>query len=331
MLILSNIEYYNKLYITPTIQHKITTYIQDTPIILSSNIFKIYNQSDNLFIIRRDIRINNITEINPQYLNHLSQLSSIPKILHVSWPNKNVLNSNTKVIKLGLKSFVKINPLWKLIIYDDNDIEQYIKSKLTIHDYNLIKNKHIVEKVDLWRLLIIYFKGGLYADIDRLFTVKMDDLIDNNIKMILPTHYNVNFAQDLMCSAPFNKLFKLAIELNISKRRILSQDNIRNYTYESHFLNVIELGPQTYWESVTKCLFDILMDDGGDRPKINEAIVSKMRNMINDSKLIKTYKEQWCDTIVYHTDDIKECKTINKMILWAETNHKFSWDDEMRK
>ena len=33
-------------------------------------------------------------------------------------------------------------------------------SKLSNDDYKLIKNKKIVEKTVLWRLLIIYYEGG---------------------------------------------------------------------------------------------------------------------------------------------------------------------------
>lgn len=289
--------------------------------------FRLFNDSDNMFNVQRTIKQNMITQININYTHHLSELSSIPKILHIAWSNKNVLDSKTKIIKFGIKNFIKINPIWNVLIHDDDEIEQYIKTKISLFDYQLIQNKHIIEKVDLWRLLIIYFEGGMYADIDRLFNVNMDQLIGNEIKMLLPTHYDINFSQDLMCSAPLNVLFKLAIELNLSKRRILEwNDNQHNI---SEFERILELGPQTFWEAATKTLFGILIKDGGDYPDENEIIVAKMRDVIRECALIEIYREIWCDTIVFHAENMTECRAIDKGDLWAETDDKLHWEQDL--
>ena len=53
-----------------------------------------------------------------------------------------------------------------------------------------------------------------------------------------------------------------------------------------------------------------------------------MRNMINASKYFVTYNESWCDTIVYHTDDIPACKKLSKFPLWHETN-KNHWSQDI--
>ena len=290
--------------------------------------FTIYNESHNLFKIKRTINLSSINQINATYLHHLSELSSIPKIMHISWPDKNVLNSQTEIIQLGIVNFIKLNPQWNVIIYDDDEIGQYIKSKISSYDYQLIQNKHIIEKVDLWRLLVIYFEGGMYSDIDRLFSINMDDLIGTTVKMLLPTHYDINFSQDLMCSTPFNAVFKLAIELNLSKRRMFAaQQNKVNLT---EFERILELGPQTFWEAATKTLFGVLMKDGGDHPDENEVVVSRMRELIQQTKLIRTYRETWCDTIVFHTDNMTHCRSIRKEDLWQDTNGKLHWEQDIK-
>src|SRR5210317_1940061 len=97
----------------------------------------------------------------------LSKHDNIPKIIHVSWKTKNILNDKSPVILNGLVNLKKINPNYKLEISDDNDVEIYLKSRLKKWDYIKIKNKKIVEKIDLWRLLKIYNEGGIYVDIDR--------------------------------------------------------------------------------------------------------------------------------------------------------------------
>ena len=290
--------------------------------------FKIYNKSHNLFKIKRTINLSSINQIKAKYLHHLSELSSIPKIMHISWLDNNVLNSQTQIIQLGIVSFIKLNSLWTVIIYDDDEIQQYIKSKISLFDYKLIQNKHIIEKVDLWRLLIIYFEGGMYSDIDRLFSITMDDLIDTTVKMLLPTHYDINFSQDLMCSAASNELFKLAIELNLSKRRIFAaQQDTANI---SEFERILELGPQTFWEAATKTLFGVLMKDGGDYPDENKVVVAKMRKVIEQANVMKTYRETWCDTIVFHTDNMTHCRSIRKENLWQDTNGKLHWEQDIK-
>ena len=92
-----------------------------------------------------------------------------------------------------------MNPEWDFTIHTDADIEEFLKQKLPPYDYELLKPRHIVEKIDVWRLLIIYYQGGFYQDIDRLFNVPLDSLIINNdIKMLLPSHYDITFAKDIM-------------------------------------------------------------------------------------------------------------------------------------
>jgi len=92
----------------------------------------------------------------------LSKHNSIPKIIHVSWKTKNILNNKSPVILNGLANLKKLNPDYKLEISDDSDVETYLKSKLKKWDYIKVKNKKIVEKIDLWRLFKIYNEGLLF-------------------------------------------------------------------------------------------------------------------------------------------------------------------------
>jgi len=74
---------------------------------------------------------------------------------------------NFNIIKYGIKSIRILNPEYQIEISDDMDIDNYLKQHIKQYDYNLIKDKHIVEKTDLWRLLKIYNEGGIYVDLDR--------------------------------------------------------------------------------------------------------------------------------------------------------------------
>lgn len=86
----------------------------------------------------------------------LEGLKEIPKIINFSWKDKDIKNNKHPVIQNGLKRMIKLNPGWKVIISDDSDIEKYLKKNLSKKDYRDIKDKHVVEKTDLWRLIKLY-------------------------------------------------------------------------------------------------------------------------------------------------------------------------------
>src|SRR6056300_1250593 len=111
----------------------------------------------------------------------------IPKIVHVTWKTKDILQSNSSLIQNGLKKLVELNPDWEVRVYDDSDIDTYLQQNLSA-DYDLIKDDHIVAKSDLWRLLKIYLEGGLYIDVDRLCNVKLSSIIDKETSWVLPTY-----------------------------------------------------------------------------------------------------------------------------------------------
>ena len=46
---------------------------------------------------------------------------------------------------------VKANPSWVARVWTNVAIDDYIQAHVAEHDWNLIKQKHIVEKTDLWR------------------------------------------------------------------------------------------------------------------------------------------------------------------------------------
>ncbi len=204
----------------------------------------------------------------------LSKHEPIPKIVHVSWKTKDILDNQSPIILNGIANLKKINPDYKLEISDDNDVEKYLISKLKKWDYYKIKNKKIVEKIDLWRLLKIYYKGGIYIDIDRFCNICFRDIIKSNTKCILPTYGDTDFSQDIMISCKENPIFKKAIEFNLSGRYLINPRG------------VFHLGPPVYMRAVTEVVF-------GERKrrKPESLIMEHYRNLLQKSKYFQTYKE----------------------------------------
>jgi len=84
---------------------------------------------------------------------------------------------------------------------------------------NIHKDCHIVEKSDLWRLLVVYHEGGYYQDLDRQVNIPFSSILDERIRVYLPTHQDINFAQDIIFSAAGSPLLKKAIDTNLQMRR----------------------------------------------------------------------------------------------------------------
>lgn len=217
----------------------------------------------------------------------LSKHEPVPKIVHASWKTKDILDNQSPVILNGIAHLKKINPHYKLEISDDNDIEEYLKSQLKNWDYIKIKNKKIVEKIDLWRLLKMYHEGGIYIDIDRFCNICFDDVIKPDTKCILPTHHDSDFSQDIMISSKKNPVFEKAIEYNLAGRYLI---NPRGVFY---------LGPPIYMRAITEVVF-------GERKPRNpgSSIMENYRSLLQNSKHFQTYKEDPpYDSLVFKYDE----------------------------
>ena len=118
-------------------------------------------------IIRTDTRINN---------------RIIPYKIHQTFKT-NIVTENTYKVAMSL---INLNPHYNYYFYDNVDIIKYIenidcdslnftKDEL-INAYNKIKPG--AGKADIFRLIIIYYEGGCYFDIDFILQLPLDNIID---------------------------------------------------------------------------------------------------------------------------------------------------------
>ena len=81
-----------------------------------------------------------------------------------------------------------------------------------VSDWKMIKDAGIVTKSDLFRILIMYYDGGYYQDVDRFATIPFKDVLTNEkIKLFLPMMADVTFTTDALCTSPGNVLMKRAM------------------------------------------------------------------------------------------------------------------------
>jgi hypothetical protein len=217
----------------------------------------------------------------------VSNLGPIPKIIHVSWKTKDILENQSPLILNGIANLKKLNPDYSLEISDDNDVEEYLKSKLRKCDYFKIKNKKIVEKIDLWRLIKMYNEGGIYIDIDRYCNIDFNQILNKDTKCILPTCGDSDFSQDIMISCKNNPIFKKAIDYNLSGRYLINPRG------------VFHLGPPIYMRAVTGVVFGEIKER-----KPGSSIMENYRKLLEDSKYFQTYKENLPnDSLLFKFDE----------------------------
>lgn len=143
----------------------------------------------------------------------------IPKKIHLSWKNKNVLNSNHSLIKKGAKNLQLLNPDWDIEVHDDEDINKLLRDTIGRSDWDLIKDRKITEKTDLWRLIKTYQEGGLYIDIDRYIDTPLSEVINSKTSLVLPTYLDADFSQDFILSCAKSPILGKAISNNLHYRR----------------------------------------------------------------------------------------------------------------
>lgn len=230
----------------------------------------------------------------------------IPKTVHATWKSKDILTSNSDMARFGIQRVAELNPNWNVIVYDDNEVDQYLKAVMSPQDYSLIENVHIVEKSDIWRLYKLYLEGGVYIDIDRACNIPFDSLITDETKWVLPTCRDFDFSHDFMMTEAWNPVFAQIIQLYLQRRR------------EGH-TNVYFLGPQTYMHSITNTLFGQMINTD---PGIE--VIEEIRKELEKYPFIITYREDPPqDTFIYRnelsTDDLVALK--KQLYADYELNH----------
>ena len=112
---------------------------------------------------------------------------TIPKIIYQTWKTKN-LHENCLKIKNDIQ---KLNPEYEMILYDDKEIDEFIKINFDEFIYNCYSQLNVgASKADFWRYCILYKNGGIYLDIDSNITKSLDHLIDENDQCIITREGN---------------------------------------------------------------------------------------------------------------------------------------------
>jgi mannosyltransferase OCH1-like enzyme len=106
----------------------------------------------------------------------------IPKVIYQTWKTKNL-----PLTCIDVKNNIqKLNPEYKILLYDDQDIDNFIKSNFDEYTYNSYLQLNIgASKADFWRYCILYKYGGIYLDIDSNIRRPLNELIQEDDQCII--------------------------------------------------------------------------------------------------------------------------------------------------
>ena len=114
----------------------------------------------------------------------------IPKVIHQTWKSKILPNEIESVRALIAEN----NPGYEMIVYDDADIDEFIRKNYDSEFYDAYSKLNIgAAKADFWRYCVLYTHGGIYLDMDADIVLPLDWLIKKDDTCILTREKNPQY------------------------------------------------------------------------------------------------------------------------------------------
>jgi inositol phosphorylceramide mannosyltransferase catalytic subunit len=170
--------------------------------------------ADNL--IRPDATEIDAEAVNDRSIGYIDAHESegIPKIIFQTWKTRNRLPRNYGYWRT---TFLKHNPTYRHILWDDTDNRNFIASRfpwfLDMYD----RYPAEIYRADVIRLFFLYSYGGFYSDMDSECIRPLDDLRDIGDVLVGRMGKNVDFEHSIpnatMASKPRQVFWLLTIAL----------------------------------------------------------------------------------------------------------------------
>jgi hypothetical protein len=186
----------------------------------------------------------------------LSEYSIIPKVL----PARDEMKYEQKVpgiiwqtmktnrvpvfMKDCAATWIGHNPEYEYRFYDDDDIINFIKKDFPAYLGAYKKIKYGASKADLWRYLIMYKYGGVYADMDCRCINPLRQWIDPEAAYVTQLGINKDLCQWLIISVPKNLIFLKAAQKTLQNIEHNSSNAVyHGFEFTKGKLAIRENGP----------------------------------------------------------------------------------------
>jgi len=106
----------------------------------------------------------------------------IPLIIYQSW----FTNSIPRTLAREINKFRKLNPDVKFYLYDDSEVNRYMKRFYGQHKiYEIFKKaKYWQIKTDIFRYCILFERGGFWLDIKSIINVQLSKILSKDVTMV---------------------------------------------------------------------------------------------------------------------------------------------------
>ncbi len=181
--------------------------------------------------------LKNIVKILESPLRELSNKSSttsfpnnfIPPYLYQTWDDKFFGKTHFNEIN----NFREINPDLNFIIFDSNELLEYMENFWANHPIFkiFIQTKYGPMKADIFRYCILYERGGFYFDISKGCSKKISSFLTADTKVLLSYEGNDSIILpklDLMGKILYPEKYILQWGMGFSKGHIILQNVIEN-------------------------------------------------------------------------------------------------------
>lgn len=113
---------------------------------------------------------------------------TIPKIIHLIGKSK-IIPSQFKYYTDSIK---EMHPKWEIILWDDDTALSIVGEYFPEWKEIYLSYPKAIQRADIFRVMIIYLKGGFYMDMDMYCLKALDELCDHEIvlgieKILTPT------------------------------------------------------------------------------------------------------------------------------------------------
>lgn len=211
----------------------------------------------------------------------------IPKIIWQTY--KDPYESLPQYMHDSIKTWKDLNPEYEYRYMDDVQARNFIAENFDQEWVDIFDSFPVgVMRGDLWRYMIIYVYGGVYADLDTNCLDPIDTWLDANYDMIVCPENKDHYCQWTFAATPRHPVIKSVLEC--IKEKMKSP----NYN-QDHFVHIYT-GPAVWTEGISKAL-DV---------KVNSLIDDYV--LINDCENAKMYKfhcyggEKWR---IFHFQSVK--------------------------
>lgn len=140
----------------------------------------------------------------------------IPKIIWQTY--KDPYDTLPEYMKKEAEGWQKVNPDYQYNYMDDEQAAQFVKEEYGQEVYDLFMSVPVgVMRGDMWRYLIIYKYGGIYADLDTVCIKPIDTwIIEDKDFIVCPEHQD-HFCQWTFAASAGNPILKTVIDLMIER------------------------------------------------------------------------------------------------------------------